>query len=62
VTFDPPSLLEKEMRKLDNLWYVVNLHVANFNFCWKPGEMKVTPAQAAGITDHCWTFDELLAG
>jgi len=23
--------------------------------------MKVTPAQAAGIADHCWTFDELLA-
>ena len=22
---------------------------------------KVTPAQAAGLTGHCWTFDELLA-
>jgi len=48
-------------RKLVNLEPAVNLHMAYFNFCWRPGEMKVTPAQAAGITDHCWSFDELLA-
>lgn len=48
-------------RKLDNLEAACNLHVAYFNFCWRPGEMRVTPAQAAGITDHCWTFDELLS-
>jgi IS1 family transposase len=47
-------------RKIENLEAAVNLHVAYFNFCWRPGEMRVTPAQAAGITDHCWTFDELL--
>jgi hypothetical protein len=35
--------------------------MAYFNFCWRPGTMKVTPAQAAGLADHCWTFDELLA-
>jgi IS1 family transposase len=49
-------------RKLDNLEAAVNLHMAYFNFCWRPGELKVSPAQAAGITDHVWTFDELLAG
>lgn len=41
--------------------HAVNLHMAYFNFCWRPGEMRVTPAQAAGLTGHCWTFDELLA-
>jgi hypothetical protein len=49
-------------RKLGNLEAAVNLHMAYFNFCWVPGEMKVTPAQAAGIADHQWTFNELLAG
>jgi len=39
----------------------VNLHVAYFNFGWRLGSMKVTPAQAAGLTDYCWTFGELLA-
>jgi hypothetical protein len=48
-------------RKFDNLEAAVNLHVAYFNFCWCPGEMKISPAQAAGITDNVWTFDELLA-
>jgi hypothetical protein len=48
-------------RKIENLEAAVNLHMAYFNFCWRPGSMKVTPAQAAGIADHCWTFDELLA-
>jgi IS1 family transposase len=48
-------------RKLSNLEAACNLHMAYFNFCWRPGEMRVTPAQAAGIADHCWTFDELLA-
>ena len=49
-------------RKIENLEAAVNLHMAYFNFCWRPGTMKVTPAEAAGLTDHCWTFDELLGG
>jgi hypothetical protein len=48
-------------KKLVNLEHAVNLHMAYYNFCWRPGEMKVTPAQAAGIAGHCWTFDELLS-
>src|SRR5207248_1226533 len=49
-------------RKLGNLEAAVNLHMAYFNFCWRPGTMRVSPAMAAGIADHVWTFDELLAG
>jgi hypothetical protein len=49
-------------KKFANLEHAVNLHMAYFNFCWRPGEMRVTPAQAAAITDHCWTFDELMTG
>jgi len=25
------------------------------------GKLRVTPAMAAGVTDHWWTFDELVA-
>ena len=47
-------------RKLENLEAAVNLHMAYYNFCWRPGKMRYTPAEAAGLTGHCWTFDELL--
>ena len=43
-------------RKVENVEATVDLHMAYFNFCWRPGTMKVTPAQAAGIADHCWSF------
>ena len=49
-------------KKIENLEAAVNLHIAYFNFCWRPGKMKVTPAMAAGIADRIWRFDELLAG
>src|SRR5688500_6302971 len=48
-------------KRLENLEAAVNLHCAYFNFCWMPGEMRQTPAQAAGVTDRLWRFDELLA-
>lgn len=47
-------------KKLENLEAAVNLHVAYFNFCWRPGKMRVTPAMAAGITNKLWSFDDLL--
>ena len=47
-------------KKIENLEAAVNLHVAYFNFCWCPGEMRITPAMAAGISGHIWRFDELL--
>jgi len=30
-------------RMWENLEAAVNLHVANFNFCWRPGKMRITP-------------------
>ena len=48
-------------KKIENLEAAVNLHVAYFNFCWRPGEMRITPAMAAGITPRLWTFNDLLA-
>lgn len=47
-------------KKFENLEAAVNLFVAYYNFCWRPGKMRVTPAMKAGVTDRLWTFDELL--
>jgi len=37
------------------------LYFAYYNFCWKHGTLKETPAMASGLTDHRWTVEELLA-
>jgi IS1 family transposase len=48
-------------KKLENLEAAVNLHMAYYNFCWRPGKMRITPAMAAGVTDRLWSFSDLLA-
>lgn len=48
-------------KKFENLEAAVNLHVAYFNFCWRPGTMRITPAMAAGVTSRLWSFHDLLA-
>jgi IS1 family transposase len=47
-------------KKLENLEAAVNLFIAYYNFCWRPGKMRVSPAMAAKVTDKLWTFNELL--
>ena len=57
-------------KKLANLKAAVALHIANYNFTWRPaktdpltgkatGKRRVTPAMAAGIVDRLWTFSDL---
>ena len=49
-------------KKFENLEAAVNLHIAYFNFVWRPATLEgKTPAQAAGITHRPWSFHELLA-
>ena len=38
----------------------VRLHFAYYNFCRIHKTLRVTPAMAAGISDHIWTVGELL--
>ena len=47
-------------KKLDNLRYAVALFICHFNFVRKHSAHGQTPAQAAGLTDHAWTIEELL--
>lgn len=48
-------------KKLTNLKAAVALHFAHYNFCRIHGSLRVTPAMEAGVTDHVWTWGELLA-
>jgi IS1 family transposase len=47
-------------KKFENLEAAVNLHMAYYNFCWRPGKMRIAPAMAAGVTERLWSFNDLL--
>lgn len=47
-------------KKLENLKAAVALHFAHYNFVRIHGSLRVTPAMAAGITDHVWTIGDLI--
>ncbi len=47
-------------KKLEFLKHATALFIAHFNFCRKHSTLAVVPAQAARITDHQWTIEELL--
>ena len=47
-------------KKWENLWAAYCLHFGWYNFVRRHRTLRVTPAMAAGITDHMWTMRELL--
>ena len=47
-------------KKWDNLKAALALHFAHYNFCRIHGSLHITPAMAAGITDHVWTINDLI--
>lgn len=47
-------------KKLRNLERAIALQIAYHNFCRVHSTVKSTPAQAAGLTDHKWTIEELI--
>jgi IS1 family transposase len=48
-------------RKWENLHAALALHFCHYNFCRVHGSLRITPAMAAGISDHVWELSELLA-
>jgi IS1 family transposase len=48
-------------KKLTNLKAALALHFAHYNFLRVHRTLRVIPAMEAGITDHIWTWNELLA-
>ena len=48
-------------KKLENLEAAVALHYMHYNFCRIHQTLRVTPAMEAGVSDHIWSLDELVA-
>jgi IS1 family transposase len=48
-------------KKIENLEHAVALHFINYNFCRIHQTLRVTPAMEAGIADHVWSLDEVVA-
>ncbi len=48
-------------KKLENLKAALSLHFWHYNFMRIHRTLRVTPAMEAGITDHVWGWNELLA-
>lgn len=48
-------------KKIDNHGHAVVLHFMYYNFVRVHKTLRVTPAMEAGIADHVWSFEELVA-
>lgn len=48
-------------KKMENHAAAVGLHFMYYNFCRIHQTLRVTPAMAAGLTDHVWELEELVA-
>jgi IS1 family transposase len=47
-------------KKLTNLKAACALHFAHYNFCRIHSSLRITPAMAAGLTDHVWGLESLI--
>jgi transposase-like protein len=48
-------------KRVENLTAALWLYLSHYNFVRIHGSLRVSPAMAAGITDHLWNIEELLA-
>lgn len=48
-------------KKVENHIAAISLHYMNYNFCRIHQTLKVTPAMEAGVADHAWSVDEVVA-
>jgi hypothetical protein len=47
-------------KKVANHEAAVALHFVQYNFCRVHQTLRVTPAMAAGVTDHVWSLEEVV--
>lgn len=48
-------------KKLFNHECAIALHFMHYNFCRIHSTLRITPAMAAGVSDHVWGVEEILA-
>jgi hypothetical protein len=46
-------------KKIDNHIAAVAIYFMHYNFCRVHQSLRITPAMAAGITDHVWSVEEV---
>ena len=47
-------------KKLENHIYMVAIYTVFYNFTKIHKSLRVTPAMAAGLTDHVWSMEEIV--
>ncbi len=47
-------------KKVENHAHAVALHFMHYNFCRIHKTLRVTPAMAAGVTQHVWSLEEVI--
>lgn len=55
------SLTNAFSKKIENHAAAVALHFIHYNFARIHKTLRVTPAMAAGISDHVWSYEEIAA-
>ncbi len=48
-------------KKIENHALSVALHYMHYNFCRIHKTLRVTPAMAAGVSDHLWSIDDMVS-
>jgi IS1 family transposase len=48
-------------KKLENHIAAISLHFMYYNFCRIHQTLRITPAMAAGVTDHVWEIGDIVA-
>ncbi len=48
-------------KKVENHTAAISLHFMYYNFCRIHQTLRVTPAMEAGISDHVWEVEEIVA-
>jgi hypothetical protein len=48
-------------KKIENLEHAVSRHFMYYNFGGIHKTLRVTPAMEAGIADHVWSLEEIVA-
>lgn len=46
-------------KKIENHFWAIALHYMHYNFCRIHKTLRVTPAMAAGVTDHVWDVADI---
>jgi len=47
-------------KKIENHMQAISLHFMHYNFARIHQSLRITPAMAAGVSDHAWSIDEIV--